>query len=121
MQNATCVTNVKFLNSTILSKNNLLTIRANNNFKKTFKRIRKSKKEFLLVEKPKSNQMFAVLISRLLGKKFLWIQNFENPPIPNFWKRLLLNQADEIFVSSRKEAAKLNSLGIDKPRKRIKR
>jgi len=114
------VTNVKFLNSILTSKNNLLIIRANSNFKKTFKRARKNQKEFLLLEKPKANQMSAVLLARLLGQKFLWIQNFENPPIPNFFTRLLLNQSDEIFVSSRKEAAKLNSLGIDKPRRRIR-
>lgn len=114
------MTNVKFINSILSSKNNLLIIRANSNFKKTFKRIKKSNKEFLFVEKPKANQMFAILLSRLLGQKFLWIQNFGNPPIPNFLTRLLLNQSDEIFVSSRKEAAKLKALGIDKPRKRVR-
>ena len=112
--------NVKFLNSIFTSHNSLLIIRANSNFKKTFKKIRKSRKEFLLVEKPKPIQMLAVLMLRLLGQKFLWIQNFENPPVPNFFARLLLNHADEIFVSSRKEAAKLESLGIDKPRKRVR-
>ena len=112
--------NVKFLNSIFTSKNSLLIIKANTTFKKTFKKIRKSRKEFLLVEKPKPIQMLAVLIIRLLGQKFLWIQNFENPPTPSFFTRLLLNQADEIFVSSRKEAAKLKTLGIEKPRKRIR-
>lgn len=114
------MTNLKFLNSIISSKSNLLVIRANSNFKKTFKRIRKSQNELILVEKPRARQMFAVLVNRLLGKKFLWIQNFENPPVPGFLARLLLNQSDEIFVSSRKEAAKLKGLGVDKPRKRVR-
>ena len=112
--------NVKFLNSIFASHNSLLIIRANTTFGKTFKKIRKNQKEFLYVEKPKANQMAAVMLSRLLAQKFLWIQNFENPPIPNFFARLLLNQSDEIFVSSRREAAKLKSLGIDKPRKRVR-
>lgn len=114
------MTNVKFLNSIFTSKNSLLIIKANTTFGKTFKKIRKSRKEFLLVEKPKPTQMLAVLMLRLSGQKFLWIQNFENPPTPSFFTRLLLNQADEIFVDSRKEAAKLKSLGIDKPRKRVR-
>jgi len=115
------VINVKYLNSIFSSKNNLLIIKANSNFAKTYKRIKKNNKEFILVEKPKTNQMTAVLLSRLIGKKFIWIQNFSNPPVPNFLARLLLNQSDEIFVSSRKEAAKLISLGIDKPRRRIRK
>ena len=112
---------VKFLNSIFASYKNLLIIKANTTFGKTFKKIRKSRKEFLLVEKPNPIQMLAVLMLRLSGQKFLWIQNFENPPTPSFFSRLLLNQADEIFVSSRKEAAKLKTLGIEKPRRRIRR
>lgn len=102
------------------SYSNLLVIRANTKFGRTLKKIKKSKKEFVFVEKPKLHQMLAVILARLLGQKFLWIQNFENPPVPNFLTRLLLNQSDEIIVSSRKEAAKLKSFGIDKPRKRVR-
>ena len=112
---------VKTINSILNSKDNLLTVQANNNFKKILKKINRSKdKDFVWIQKPKANQMAAVLISRLLGKKFLWVQNFENPPVPSFFDRLLLNQADEIFVESRKEALKLKNLGIDKPRRRIR-
>lgn len=56
--------------------------------------------------------MTAVLLKRLLGKKFIWIQGFANPPKPNFISQLLLSQADRILVKSKKEAAKLKDLGI---------
>lgn len=112
--------NVNILNSILNSYDNLLIIRSNTNFGKTLKKIKKSNKEFVFIEKPKSRQMLAVITARLTGQKFLWIQNFENPPVPNFLTRLLLNQSDEIIVASRKEAAKLKALGIDKPRKRVR-
>ena len=94
----------------------MLIITAKATFKKTFQKIKKSPKEFVWVEKPIVSQMAAALLIRLIGKKFLWIQNFENPPVPNFFARLLLNQADEIMVDSRRMAAKLKSLGVEKPK-----
>jgi len=110
------VKDVKSLNSILTYKNNLLIITAKATFKKTFQKIKKSPKEFVWVEKPIVSQMAAALLIRLIGKKFLWIQNFENPPVPNFFARLLLNQADEIMVDSRRMAAKLKSLGVEKPK-----
>lgn len=76
--------------------------------------------DFVWVEKAQAKQMAAVMAAKLLGKKFLWVQSFSNPPVPNFFARLLLNQADTILVSSRKIAAKLHSLGVDKPKIRVK-
>lgn len=107
---------VKSLNSILTYKNNLLKITAKATFKKTYDKIKKSKKEIIMLQKPDPAHMTAALLTRLLGKKFLWIQNFENPPIPNFLARLLLNQSDEILVSSRRAAAKLKSLGVEKPK-----
>jgi len=107
------------LASILTSNNNLLRITANTTFKKTFQKIKKSHKEFVWVLKPDFAQMMAVMLCRLTSEKFLWIQNFENPPVPNFVVRLLLNQADEILVSSRAEARKLHKFGVEKPKIRV--
>ncbi len=115
------VKDVKSPNSILTYKNNLLKIGAKATFKKTFQKIKKSSKEFVWVLKPSQAQMSAVLLARLLGKKFLWIQNFENPPVPNFFTRLLLNQVDEILVSSRAQAKKLHALGVDRPKIKLTR
>ncbi|MEK7581517.1 MAG: hypothetical protein AAB512_04490 [Patescibacteria group bacterium] len=106
----------------VLTSKSVLTISANTPFKKILKKIKRNKKaDVVLVEKPKASQMAAVLFSRLMGKKFIWAQNFSNPPIPGFYTKLLLNQSDTIFVSSKKMAARLHSFGIDKPKIRIKK
>ena len=113
------VYNVKNLNQ-LLSSHNLLIIKERTSFNKIFAKINKyPKRDFVYVEKPKVSQMAAVLLLRLLGKKFFWIQRFENPPTPNFLCQLLLNQSDEILISYPKEASKLKNFGIDKPRIRV--
>ena len=77
--------------------------------------------DFVWVRQAKINQMTAVLIAKLLGKKFFWIQNFANPPSLNFVTRLLLTQADRIVVNSQKHANKLKLLGIDKSKIKVQR
>jgi len=100
----------------------LSTIKAKTSFSKTLSKITSSKhKDFVWVRQPKINQMIAVLLARLLGKKFFWIQNFTNPPSPNFFTRLLLTQADRIMVNSQKLANKLKLLGIDKSKIKVQR
>ena len=96
-------------------KPHLLTISPRAPFGKIFKKINKSKDlEIVLIKKADAIQMSAVLISRLIGKKFLWIQNFANPPIPNLLVRFLLTQTDRIIVTSKKDANRLKSFGIEK-------
>lgn len=92
---------------------NLLTIRQSTPFGQIIKKLHKGKKvEFVWVEKPKPKQMSAILFSRLIGKKFVWIQEFENPPIANFLTRFMLTQCDQIMVKSRKDAIKLKTFGV---------
>jgi hypothetical protein len=113
------VTSVRNLNP-ILSSRNLLIIRANISFKKILYKINKFKKlDVVWVQKANPTQMTTILAARLFGKKFLWIQNFSNPPEPSFFTKLLLNQTDIITVTSKKMAAKLHNFGIDKPKIRI--
>lgn len=109
-------------NTTILSSKNVLRLGRNTSFKKIIKKIHKNKKaDVVWLEKPNPIQMTAVLVSQLMGKKFLWVQNFENPPVPGFTTKLLLNQTDIIYVKSRKLASKLHNFGVDKPKIRIKK
>ena len=113
--------NVKFLNS-ILKPQNTLEIGASTSFKKIVNKFTKSKGYYAVwIKKPITSQMAAVLLARLAGKKFMWVQNFSNPPIPSFLTKLLLNQADVIVVGSRENAQKLKSFGIDKPKIRIRK
>lgn len=115
-----CVNYESLRKSLLNPQKNLLVIKANYPFKKTFKKITKAKKiDFVFVEKANINQMFALLISRISGKKFIWIQAFSNPPTPNILARILLNQTDTILLSSKKLAGKLRGLGVDKPKIRI--
>ena len=65
--------------------------------------------------------MTAVLLLKILGRKFFWVQNFSNPPVPNFFARLLISQADRIMVKDKKEASQLKSLGIEKSKIKIER
>lgn len=114
------MTYVKILTSILNSPRNLLIIKGKATFDKTFTKIAKSKNsEFVWVKKPQAVQMAAVILARISGKKFLWIQSFSNPPEPSFICRLLLNQADEIIVSGSALARKLRRFGIDKPKIRI--
>lgn len=111
---------VKILSKILNSPRNLLTIKGSPTFAKTFSKIIKSKNiDFVWVQKPYLAQMAAVVVTRLMGKKFLWIQSFSNPPEPSFISRLLLNQADEILVQSRSMGVKLKKFGVDKPRIRL--
>ncbi len=91
-------------------------------FGKIFRKINRAKNcEFVWVKKARTDQMTAVLILKIIGKKFLWIQSFENPPAPTFITKLLLSQADRIIVDSRKDANKLKSFGINKSNIRLQR
>jgi len=114
------VSYVKYLKKLESIHPHLLTIRTKSSFGKTFKKIYKSKSsQFVFVEKPKTQQMAAILLSKIIGKKFFWIQMFDNPPAPNFSTRLLLSQADKIIVRQKKFAQKLVSFGIDKSKIKI--
>lgn len=113
--------NVKLLNS-ILNPKNTLTLGAITPFRKILEKLNKSKHfETVWVKKPNASQMAAVIIMRLSGKKFIWIQSFSNPPVPSFITRLMLNQADIIIVTKRESIKKLNILGVDKPRIKFQR
>lgn len=113
------MTDVKIINS-ILKSQNILHIGEKVPFTKIIKKVYKRKQlDIVLLEKAKPNQMSAVLFTKLMGKKFLWIQNFANPPVPGFYTKLLLNQTDTILAKSRKAAAKLHSFGVDKPKIKI--
>ena len=83
--------------------------------------MKRKKLDFVFVAKTNTAQMSAVLCAKLMGKKFLWVQSFANPPVPGFFTKLLLNQTDTILVSTKKMAAKLHSFGVDKPKIRIKK
>ncbi len=116
-----CVDNVKNFKP-ILSSKNMLSIGANTSFKKILKKIKHNKKaDVVWVQKPNPIQMSATLIARLAGKKFLWIQSFSNPPTPGLFTKLLLNQSDTLLVATKKMAAKLHHLGIDKPKIKIQK
>src|SRR3989344_9396921 len=104
---------VNNLNPVLSAYPSLLTIKEDTTFGQTFKKIRKSKMlDFVFVEKPKASQMAALISSRLLGKKFFWIQSFQNPPTPNFITKLLLNQADRILIEDKRYIYRLKKLGI---------
>ena len=116
------MSDVKKLNYLLASSQNLLIVKEHTSFKKIFKKIKHSRnKDFVFVAKPKANQMAAVVLARLSGKNFYWIQNFSNPPKPNLLTRLLLNQADTVLVKSKKVAAELHGQGIDKPKIKLAR
>lgn len=98
----------------------ILTIKEHTSFGQTYKKIKNRKRfDFIWVQKPQSRQMAAVLLTRLCGKKFFWIQGFENPPAPKFLSRLLLNQSDRIIVNSSHYRYKLWKLGISGPKVRM--
>jgi len=116
------VPDVKKLSHLLASSQNLLIIKEHTSFKKIFRKVKHDKKkDFVFVEKPKANQMAAVILARLSGKNFYWIQNFSNPPKPGLLTRLLLNQADTILVKSKKAAASLRSQGVIKPKIKLAR
>jgi len=89
-------------------------------FGQTFRKIITSKNiGFVWLNRPKINQMVAVLLLKILGRKFLWVQNYKNPPAANFFARLLISQADRILVKDKKEADQLGSFGISKSKIKI--
>ena len=111
---------VKNLNKILSLNPHLLKIAPRSSFGQIIRKIRKSKRlEFVFVKKPNTLQMLAVILVRIFGKKFFWIQNFENPPFPNFFVKLLLPEADLILAQDRKQANKLKSLGIKKSKIKI--
>src|SRR3990172_2257915 len=82
----------------------LLEIKADISFTQTYRKIRHHKQaDYIYVTKPQTPQMAAVLLNKLIGKKFFWVQNFANPPSPGFLSRLLLSQADKIIVNSKRD------------------
>lgn len=100
------VSTLKFIISTIPPRSS---------FGQTLKKITASKNiGFVWLARPKINQMGAVLLLKILGKKFFWIQNYKNPPAVNFFARLLMSQADRILVKNKKDADQLKSFGIEK-------
>lgn len=109
------MSNEVFLTSIKNLRPHLLTFGARISFGKIFKTIFKSKNvDFVIVKKAQTNQMAAVLLTRLLGSKFVWVQNFSNPPIPSFLAGLLLSQADHIMATNKKDVEKLLEIGINK-------
>jgi len=98
------------------------TIPPRSSFGRTFKKITASKNiSFVWLAKPKINQMTAVLLLKISGRKFFWVQNYKNPPVPNFFARLLISQADRIMVKDKKEKDQLKSFGIEKSKIKIER
>ena len=104
---------VKTAKPDLILSPNLLAIKANTTFGQTLSKIQKAANlDFVYVRRPIIHQMAAVLLKRLTGKKFIWIQGFSNPPRPNFFSTLFLAQADRILAKSQKEITKLKDLGI---------
>ena len=107
--------NAKQLKPALIFDTHPIIITGKTSFGKTFNKIFKAQNmDFVVVKKPKQLQMAAVILNRVLGKKFLWAQHFENPPVANFIAKALLAQADKLFVANKKDANKLISFGISK-------
>ena len=103
-------------------RQDLLQIKEHTTFAQTFKIIKSDKQiDIVWVKKPKAAQMWAVLLHRLGGQKFRWIQNFENPPAASLWSKILISQADRIIVSSRRDYNKLKRFGINPQKVRIEK
>lgn len=97
----------------ISARTQILKIKEHTSFGQTFQKIKKAKGTgFILIDKAKSRQMLAALILKLAGRKFFWIQNFSNPPVPSLLAKMLISQADNIIVESKKDFYKLKSFGI---------
>ena len=110
---------VKNISPAKITNPHLLKIKEQTSFTQTLKKLNKSTHDFVWVQKPKTGQMLAVLLARLWGKKFYWLQSFSNPPVPGFFNKLLLSQADRIVVRNRKDMFKLLKFGINKHKIRI--
>lgn len=104
---------VKNFKPALTADSHILAIKEHTSFGQVITKIKKVKNtDFVLIEKPKISQMAAALILKMAGKKFLWLQNFSNPPVPNVFVKLLLSQADSIIVREKKDFYKLKSYGI---------
>lgn len=114
--------NVNTRNRVKKPRPNLLEIKAQTSLKQTFKLIKSNKQiDIVWVKKPKPSQMSAVLAHKLLGRKFHWIQSFENPPVPSLWEKLLVAQADRIIVTTRRDYNKLKRFGVNITKIRIEK
>jgi len=116
------VYDVKTFETILKLRSHLLTIKAHTPLIQTITRIKKSKnKDFVFVEKAQIAQMVGVLITRLYGKRFIWIQGFSNPPSPGFIERLLLSQADKILTENERDVKKLKNFGLEKSKIKLLR
>lgn len=109
------------LKASLKLHSNLLKIKDDTTLAQTLKQIRVKTPDYIILEKPNASQMTAVLISRLAGKNFVWIQGFGNPPTPNILTKLLLTQADRIVAKNKKDIRKLIDLGIKKSKIKLQR
>lgn len=64
--------------------------------------------------------MAAALLFKMSGRKFFWVQNFSNPPVPSLIAKMLISQADKIFVKDKKNFFKLKSYGVKTSKVHIK-
>jgi hypothetical protein len=113
---------VKNFKPAFAANSQILTIKEHTSFGQVLTKIKKIKNtDFVVIEKPKIGQMAAVLLLKIAGKKFIWLQNFSNPPIPNVFAKLLLSQADSIVVRDKKNYYRLRSYGIKSTKIRYKK
>ena len=107
------MSNVKTQQPPLELRPNLLQIKEHTTFGQTYNLIRHEKQlDIVWVKKPDPQQMSAVLLHKLTGRKFHWVQNFENPPIAGTWSQILISQADRIIVTTRRDYNKLRRYGI---------
>src|SRR3989338_2329428 len=112
--------NVKKSPLALRFRQDLLQIKEHTTFAQTFRLIKKDKQlDVIWVKKPKASQMSAVLLRKLSGRKFQWVQNFENPPAANLWSKILISQADRIIVANRRDYNKIKGFGIRTQKIRI--
>lgn len=113
---------VKNFKPILAAHSNILTIKEHTSFGQTYQKIKRSKNaDFVLLEKPESKQMLAALLLKIAGRKFFWLQNFSNPPIPSLITKLLVAQADSIMVNDKKDYYKLKSFGINSTKIKYKK
>ncbi len=100
----------------------LLQIKEHTTFGQTYNMIRYEKQlDIVWVEKPLPAQMSALLLHKLTGRKFLWVQSFQNPPLASNWSKILISQADRIIVTTRRDYNKLKRFGVNVNRIRIEK
>lgn len=115
------VSHVKLQKPFLSSRPNLFQIKESTSFNQILTKLRETKTPRIIwLPKPAPNQMAAVLVARILGKRFIWIQGFSNPPKANFIAKILIAQADEIVAKSKKDATKLRAFGISPDKIRYK-